>query len=294
MGLVDDIKNQVKKSGSNKGKFIYFKPGNKVRIRFLNDMEDGIKVLFHDSFGKGINQPCQELYGRNCQHHDEEEIRHRDNYVWSVWDHEAKEVRLFMSPVNSFTAIPALIGMYETYGTLLDRDYVLTKNGQGQNSSFSVVPMDKSKFSNTKTKPYTKNKIMEMIDKAFPGEDEESEDTGRKKKPAKNDVADNNSYGEYETKELYELCIERGLKAEKKKPKNYYVEMLEEDDAENADEEDNGEDYSSMSAKELYTQCIDKGIKVEQKKPKEYYIKKLEEEKEEEWGDDDEEESEDW
>ena len=25
MGLVDDIKNQVKKSGTNKGKFLYFK-----------------------------------------------------------------------------------------------------------------------------------------------------------------------------------------------------------------------------------------------------------------------------
>ena len=70
MGLVDDIKSQVKKSGTNKSKFLYFKEGTKVRVRFLDDMEDGHKVRFHDSFQLGINVPCQEIFGRKCNYCD--------------------------------------------------------------------------------------------------------------------------------------------------------------------------------------------------------------------------------
>ena len=39
MGLLSEIKKDAKKSGQNKGKFIYFKEGTKLRIRFLQDME---------------------------------------------------------------------------------------------------------------------------------------------------------------------------------------------------------------------------------------------------------------
>lgn len=46
MGLVDKIKQDVKRSGQNKGKFIYFREGQKIRVRFLTDMDDGMEVTF--------------------------------------------------------------------------------------------------------------------------------------------------------------------------------------------------------------------------------------------------------
>lgn len=302
MGLLDDIKNQVKKSGTNKGKFLYFKSGNKIRVRFLQDLEDGLKILFHDSYAKGIYSPCQKYYDRECKYCDEEDIRNRDNFAWSVWDHEAKEVKILMAPVNSFTAIPQLIAMYETYGTLTDRDYVITKTGTGQGSSFSVVPMDKSKFVNTKAKPYTKAKLLDMIDKAFSdvSEDEDSDDDDKpksssKKKPAKADLADKNAYGEYEARELYQLCLDRDIEAEKKKPKKYYVDLLEQADLENEEDEDEEPAYDKMTPKELYQLCVKREIDVDQKKNKEYYVKKLEEaDKEDDWGDEDGEDDSDW
>jgi len=64
MGLVDKIKADVKKSGQNKGKFIYFREGQKQRVRFLTDMDDCMEVTFHDSFEAGINVPCQDLRNR--------------------------------------------------------------------------------------------------------------------------------------------------------------------------------------------------------------------------------------
>ena len=128
MGLLDKIKNDVKKSGSNKGKIMFFREGQKVRVRFLNDMDDGMEVKFHDSFERGVNVPCQEHFGRNCAYCEDEDLRTRSQYVWSVYDYETKEVKLFMFAVNNCSPIPALMAMYENYGTLTDRDFVIRRN----------------------------------------------------------------------------------------------------------------------------------------------------------------------
>ena len=144
MSLVDKIKSDVKKSGQNKSKFIYFREGTKIRVRFLNDMDDGMEVTFHDSYTKGINVPCQELFDRSCPLCDDDELRHRSQYIWSVYNYESNEVQLFMFPVNNCSPIPALMACYENYGTLTDRDYVISVSGKQQNKTFSVVPMDKN------------------------------------------------------------------------------------------------------------------------------------------------------
>lgn len=274
MGLLDKIKSDVAKSGSNKGKFIYFREGQKVRIRFLNDMDEGMEVKFHDSFERGINVPCQELFGRNCAYCEDDDLRTRSQYVWSVYDYESKEVKLFMFAVNNCSPIPALMAMYETYGTLTDRDYVITVTGKQQNKTFSVVPMDKNKFRNEKAKPYSEKSILKMLDKAFPAddsgedEDEDEDEKPMKKKPVK----------------------------EKAKPKKSEPDEDEWDD-EDADAE---QDYSEMSPKELFKLCKDRDIDCVPKKPAKYYINLLEEydAAQEDWGDeedaeDDEEEWED-
>ena len=70
---LSSIKNEIKKSGTNKGKFLYFKEDSKIRVRFLNDMEDGLEIKFHDSFQLGINVPCQEEFGRDCEYCENDE-----------------------------------------------------------------------------------------------------------------------------------------------------------------------------------------------------------------------------
>lgn len=260
MGLLDDIKNQVKKSGTNKGKFIYFRPDTKVRLRFLSDLEEGFKVDFHDSFSKGINAPCQEAFGRKCKYCGDEELRTRTMYCWSVWDHEAKEVKLFLFPVSSASPVPPLVAMYETYGTLTDRDYVITKNGSGPGLTFSVVPMDKAKFTNNKAKAYTESAILKMIDKAFSDESTDDEDEDEDERPKKKAHAKG-----------------KVSKAD-----------IDEDEA----DDKNTDDYAAMSPKELYGLCKERDIEVEPKKPSKYYIEKLKEADEEDWGNEDDEEDE--
>ena len=175
MGLVDSIKRDAKKSGQNKSKFMYFREGTKTRIRFLTDMDDGMEVIFHDSFEKGINVPCQEIFDRDCNYCEMEGLRTRSQYIWSVYDYEAKEVKLFMFAVNNCSPIPALMAMYENYGTLVDRDYIISVTGKAQNKAFTVIPMDKVKFRNEKAKPYSEKSILKMLDKAFPADDSEED-----------------------------------------------------------------------------------------------------------------------
>lgn len=270
MGLIDDIKNDVRKAGANKGKIMYFREGQKVRIRFLEDMDEGRKYTFHDSYAKGISLPCQEIFGRNCKYCEDEELRTRDLYCWSVFDYEANEVKLLLQPVNNCSPIPAIMAMYETYGTLTDRDYVVTAIGKQQNKTFSVVPMDKNKFRNTKAKALSESKILSILDKAYPAPDEDEEEDE-----------------------------EENPRIKKRKPntkvKARDEEEDEEDEIEEEVEDDDDElDYEDMSPKELYKLCKERDIECAPKKPAKYYINLLKEadKADDDWGDD--EDGEDW
>lgn len=275
MSLIDKIKADVKKGGQNKRKFTYFKEGQKQRIRFLQDMDEGIEILFHDSYELGINVPCQELFDRECPYCDDESLRTRNQYVWSVYNYEAKEVQLFMYAVNNCTPIPALMAMYENYGTLTDRDYVISVTGKAQNKVYSVVPMDKVKFRNAKAKPYSNKAVLQMIDKAYPceeTEDEEEEDEAPKRKKKK---------------------------ATKKPVKKVVEEPEEENDYDGddeLDEEESENDYSSMTPLKLYKLCKEREIEAEKKKPAKYYINLLEEydNVQEDWGEEDEDSKDEW
>ena len=106
------------------------------------------------------------------------------------------------------------------------------------------------------------------------------------------------------TKQLYELCIKKGLKVNKYgKPKSYYIEQLsgasETEEAEDEEEETEDPGYEDMSAVELFKLCKKRGLKAEPKKPAKTYIAILKkadeeaaqatEEDDDDWGDDEEE-----
>ena len=280
MGLVDKIKADVKKSGQNKGKFIYFREGQKLRVRFLTDMDDGMEITFHDSYEKGINVPCQEHFGRDCPYCENEELRTRSQYVWSVYNYDTKEVQLFMFPVNNCSPIPALMAMYENYGTICDRDYVISVSGKQQNKTYSVVPMDKVKFRNEKAKAYSEKAILKMLDKAYPCDDAEDED-------------DEDDAPKKSKKRPEKSTAKKG----KRKPEPEDEEEEDDYEEEDFDEEDEDDeiDYSDMTAKELYQLCKERGIDVKPKRPEKYYIKQLQEydAAQEDWAEDEGEEDRD-
>lgn len=267
MSILNRIKEETKKSGQSKGKFIYFREGEKKRIRFLTEFDDGMEIIFHDSYELGVNVPCQEMYGKSCEYCETEGLRTRSLFAWSVYDYDAKEVKILMQAVNNCTAVPALMALYENYGTLLDRDLVITRSGKQQSTTYAVIPQDKNKFRNEKAKALSEDRILKYLAQAYPDEnaDDDEDDEEFDEKPAKKS------------------------KSAKSKPASTSKKKKPEPEEEDWDDDDDGEtiDYSEMSAKELYQLCKERDIEAEPKKPAKYYIRLLEEydQSEEDWGD---------
>lgn len=245
MGLLKNIKDQISKSGQSKSKILFVKSDTKRRIRFLSELEDGIELLFHDSFSKGINCLCNKELRKPCELCDDDDLRHRKLFAWSVFDYDTKEVKILLYAANNFSPVPALISLFENYSTILDRDYVIERKGSQMKTSYTVIPMDKAKFRNKKVKPLDKKEMLKIISKAFPYEldadidDDEDEDSI--------EIEDvDEDYNEQTTKELYKLCKERNITVEPKKKKDYYIDLLETYDInaeEDGDEDDDDYDW---------------------------------------------------
>lgn len=252
MSLLGKIKDGIQKSGTSKSKILFVKKDSKVRVRMLQEIEGGTTVTIHDSFEQGINAVCREHFGEECPYCEREDLRHREAFVWSVWDHDAKEVKLFVGYANNFSPLPALIAMAEAYGNWTDRDYVINRTGSQTNTSYGVVPMDKARFKNSKAKPFSSKETLKVLGEAFPVNEEDevkSKKKGGKKKPPKQEEPeDDDDYEDDETseyedmspRELYRECLERGIEAKKKQKAAYYIELLEADDEE--DDYDDDED----------------------------------------------------
>lgn len=255
-GLLSAIKNETKKIGGNRGKIVFMKDGDKKRFRFLCDADDGMAITFHDSFEKSVNVVCQEHYGKSCPFCEDEELRTRQQYAWSVWDYDANEVKLFMFAVNNCSPVPQLVALYDEFGTITDRDFVIKCTGKQQNKQFTVIPMEKAKFRNTKVKAFSESAILKMLAKAYPADiDDDAEDEEEKKpkkkggitkvKPVEDDWDEEQEekeidYSEMSAKELFKLCKEREIEVVPKKPAKYYINLLEEYDSahDDWDEED--------------------------------------------------------
>lgn len=292
MGLLKNIKQEVQRSGSNKGKLLFPQENQKKRIRFLQEIDQGIEVFFHEDWNRSIKEPCQKTFGRECKYCGDETVRTRPYYGFSVYDYDNNDVKILFYPVNQTTPMTQLVDLAETLGSLTNRDIILNMVGKAQNRSFSVINGEKSVFKNKKAKPFTNKAMLQIIDKAFPAEEVEEEDV-------EETYGGESDYDDMTAVELYRECIKRGLEVEKKKKAKYYINELIDDDNANedwgADVVDEGEaPYEDLSPIELFKKCKERGLKAKPKKSADYYIELLieydEENKEDEW---EEEESED-
>ena len=252
---VSSLKKEIVKSGKDNRSILYIKEGEKRRIRFLDDLQEGVAVKFHDNYKLAIKVPCQEVFGRPCSHCDNEELRTRNLYFWTVYDYENKERKLLSAAVSNCSPVPTMTAIYEEYGTLTDRDYVIKRVGGGTDTSYTMLPQDRQPFRNKKVKPYKESEILQLIDKIYPDEEAEEEEASRKSKGSgvkgkmnlPEDSEDNweedeeeKDYESMTAQELYKLCKERGIACKPRKAQRFYIDLLEDDDYMNS--EDNWEE----------------------------------------------------
>ena len=224
--LVQSMKERISNSGSKKGNIFYLKKDGKCRVRFLQDMEEGTKIQFHSKYGE-FNHVCLSYFGKKCPNCKNTEAKTYDSFCWTVWNYETKKKELFLFKANKLSPIPALIGMFENYGTICDRDYVIQRNGDGFETSYSVVPMDKKKFKGEE-EPISKKKMLKILKEAFPVDEDDS------------DYDNDDEEDEEEDEEEEEVVAKKKSKKEVKK------RVVEDDDD---DEDDDDEEEKPKKSK---------------------------------------------
>lgn len=192
--IIDIMKEQISKNGKKKGGSFWVKKDGSTRVRFLSDLDAAICIKFHGQW-KVINpHPCLEYYGKTCDHCNDDNIKTDDYYVLTVWNYETKKREPFIYKMNNCTPYPALVSFFSNYGTIIDRDYKIEKHGEGTETAYTVVPLDKKKFIGDE-EPFSKKVIFKKVLEAFPYNngkleaaeevDEDEEDDEEEVKPTK-------------------------------------------------------------------------------------------------------------
>lgn len=175
--FIQKLKQQIAQSGQSKKGFWFVKEGSKRRIRFLKgtpkdvgtDLEKGVTIPWHSKWEgqkNVVDSPCLSLYGKQCPFCDMEEVKVRERFAWSIYDYEAKEVQIFLFYANRNSPITHLATCYEEWGTIVDRDLTIARNGSGTDTTYTVMPGSPSKF-RFDASPFRERKILDMVWKAF-------------------------------------------------------------------------------------------------------------------------------
>ena len=166
--MLKRIKQKISEASRTITDEFYVGQDKKARVRFLNDLEDALEVTWHDNYEDGINTPCYSHFGLNCPFCklDKSKIRTRQIFTWTIYNYDIDKKQIFRYPANNFTPIPNLVAMYEGYGTICDRDFVIARTGTGFEINYQVVPMDKSAFKGD-SEPLSKEAISKKWAKIY-------------------------------------------------------------------------------------------------------------------------------
>ena len=245
--IIESMKETIAKSGSSRKDIIFFKADTSRRIRFLQELDQGYVFQFHSDFNRQIYQLCDDPEDHeNCQLCNEE-VPIKEEYCWTVWDYDANEVRIFKTRMTSASAGPALLEMFEEFGTITDRDYKIKKVGKGTGSSFVVTPLEKSKFRG-KAKVYSEAEMRDIMLKAYSGNtshrdaEEEEVKPSKKEKKAKKEKSFADILSEQDWDTLKDIAVEFGVSKKELKEfdgdteelVSYLLDEFEEDDLKEA------------------------------------------------------------
>lgn len=220
VNLIKSMKESIAAAGASKRDIVYFKSDESIRVRFLTELDAGVTVTMHNQFspdGNGIFAICEDPDEHESCKYCKQEVPLQEWYAWCVWDYDAAEVRLVFQKATGVSPVPSLIEMYENYGTILDRDYKIKKVGKGKGGSFVITPLDKSTFKSKKAKPYTDDKIRDLIEKAYSSkpvsddEDDDEEEEKPKKKNNRKEKSLREKYDDLDFSDVKQIARELGM-----------------------------------------------------------------------------------
>jgi hypothetical protein len=121
-----------------------FKEGEARTVRFLHEPFDRKTpwVEYYEHYvqgggGNGAYVPCID----DCRL--DGELRAGKRWYVNVWDRDSKQVRLLKL---TGAMVENLIIKYERRGTILDRDYSITRTGEGTDTKYHIEAEEKERF----------------------------------------------------------------------------------------------------------------------------------------------------
>lgn len=166
-------------SGQNSGLFRRFKDGESVRVRFLSEMEDWEKGYYHWLNGKFLwcsrRDDCP-----GCEAGD------RPKQIWlaNALVRDDGKVQILQIPA---TIAKQLYRRNENNGTIMDRDYTISRTGATLNDTEYFLDYDdKSRFSADRYKTVDiASAIMQELGLSGTEDDEDDEEDEPPRRPAK-------------------------------------------------------------------------------------------------------------
>lgn len=240
--MVEQMKKRVENSGKARRDVFRLKQGEKRRVRFLCELDDAYPINFHDKFNKLMPTPCKSHVGERCEYCGDTELRTREQYAVSVYNYDERQVQVFLYAANRSTPYPPLLALLDNYGTIMDRDYVITRTGGGTDTAYAVIPGDKAQFK-IREKAFTKKQMLEVVFSAYGDADFDPSKLGGGKKQNE-DADDEPPFDEDEEDEE-----EEKEKKPKPKPKRKPVENADDDSTDDEDLFDEDEDEEEKKPK---------------------------------------------
>lgn len=160
----------VKKSLQTKAFLTKQIPPEGITVRFLDEPEDFYGFYQHWLAEGPI--PCVEGDCAGCNSDNPDQRRKSFRYLANVYSVDESKVEAVEIPKS---AVEQLVAYFEKYGTLLDRDYDLSKSGTGMmGTKYHVSPDSPSRLKLDRFKKLDLDKILTAM--ALDSEDEDEDD----------------------------------------------------------------------------------------------------------------------
>ncbi len=171
--ILDKVKKALAESSAGSGmpqEVLFIPEKQKIQVRFLSDFEDAVILLFHEKFDEktkyALRQPCWRQYGKDCPFHVPG-YKDSDRYIWTVFVYEQKVKRMLLVKPTKNSVMNNLVQIYEQFGSLTDRDIIISRNGTGLNTTYTALALDKAPYEGELKKPWTAEKILEYLSVAL-------------------------------------------------------------------------------------------------------------------------------
>lgn len=183
-GSRSTFKKNVKKGGDG-GQFLRTIPEDGITVRFMEEPEEWVSYMRYYDEDNGGYIPMED--GEKAP----KGIRVQQRYALNALDVEAGKVVVLDMPKS---LAKRLVKYLDKYDTLLDRDYELSRSGEGFDTEYELMPEPAEKRNLTKLKGEIKDVeefLLNLRDVNLNGSDEEDDEDEAPKKgrPAKKSAA---------------------------------------------------------------------------------------------------------